>query len=816
MLTDWLTRVLFKKDGNNWPGILAVFLALVSPIILLTILTYRQVYSDLTSISLSRRQAIASLAATTLKEKLDRLRDLGVYLATRVRFHRLVQAGDWKEAIDFLRSEPKDFQFIHRIFLTDVDGVVMADTPSVPGLRGKALDRQDWYKGVSRTRQPYVSHAYRRIVGPQDNVVAAAIPIRSGKQAIIGILVLQVKLATFFQWSQSIDVGPNGAVHFVDRIGQLVAHPKFLSQNEILDYSGVSSVPKVLRGERGTEVFFDPFEKREFLVAYEPITQYGWGAFAVEPIETAFAARGEALQRLLLICALVLLLGSGLAVLILRTLAERQKTAEALRKSEERSRSVIETARDAFIAIDQKGAIVEWNKQAEVTFGWSCSEALGKQMADLIIPEQYREAHRKGMERYLATGEGPMLNKRTEITALHRNGNLFPAGLLVWPLKTTDSITFNAFCRDITEYKRAQEARSTLISIMESCDDAIIGSNLQGTILSWNRGAENTYGYTAGEAIGQSISFLIPPDRPDEIPATLAKSKRSENYRTERLRKDGRRIHVSLTVSPIFDAQGHVVGVSSISRDITDRIEAEESIEKLNEDLKHRALELEAANKELESFSYSVSHDLRAPLRAINGFAQALIEDCAGQLDEEGKSHLQRVCAASQHMGALIDDLLSLSRVTRKEMRRDKVDLSALASSIAAEIKQTQPQRSVEFVITPGLVAEGDISLLRVALRNLLENAWKFTAKQPHTRIEFGQAQDHGKPGYFVRDNGAGFDMAYSGKLFGAFQRLHSATEFEGTGIGLATVQRIIHRHGGRVWAEGIPERGATFYFTLP
>jgi light-regulated signal transduction histidine kinase (bacteriophytochrome) len=166
-------------------------------------------------------------------------------------------------------------------------------------------------------------------------------------------------------------------------------------------------------------------------------------------------------------------------------------------------------------------------------------------------------------------------------------------------------------------------------------------------------------------------------------------------------------------------------------------------------------------------------------------------------------------------MGKLIDDLLSLSRVTRKEMRRDKVDLSALASSIAAELKQTQPQRIVEFVITPGLVAEGDMSLLRVALQNLLDNAWKFTAKQPHARIEFGQAPDHGKPGYFVRDNGAGFDMAYSGKLFGAFQRLHSTTEFEGTGVGLATVQRIIHRHGGRVWAEGVPERGATFYFSL-
>jgi light-regulated signal transduction histidine kinase (bacteriophytochrome) len=217
----------------------------------------------------------------------------------------------------------------------------------------------------------------------------------------------------------------------------------------------------------------------------------------------------------------------------------------------------------------------------------------------------------------------------------------------------------------------------------------------------------------------------------------------------------------------------------------------------------------------LEAFSYSVSHDLRAPLRAIDGFSQILLEDYEDELDEEGRLYLKRTKAASQRMGELIDDLLDLSRMTRGKMRRESVDLSALARAIAEEFRRAQPEHEVEVVVEEGLVANGDGSLLRVVLENLLGNAWKFKRNQPHPRVEFGLLEHEDTPTYYVRDNGVGFDMAYAGKLFGAFQRLHSAGEFEGTGIGLATVQRIIHRHGGRVWAEGEVGKGATFFFTL-
>ena len=234
-----------------------------------------------------------------------------------------------------------------------------------------------------------------------------------------------------------------------------------------------------------------------------------------------------------------------------------------------------------------------------------------------------------------------------------------------------------------------------------------------------------------------------------------------------------------------------------------------------NAALERTATQLEATNRELEAFAYSVSHDLRAPLRAIDGFSQVLLQSQGEKLDARGQEYLGRVRAASQRMGNLIDDLLQLSRVTRAEMRREPVDLSALAEGIADELRRGDPKREATFQIRRNVQAAGDPRLLRVALENLLGNAWKFTAHRKPARIELGVALFDGAPAYFVRDDGAGFDMAYADKLFGAFQRLHTADEFEGTGVGLATVQRIVHKHGGRIWAEAAVDSGATFYFTL-
>jgi signal transduction histidine kinase len=243
--------------------------------------------------------------------------------------------------------------------------------------------------------------------------------------------------------------------------------------------------------------------------------------------------------------------------------------------------------------------------------------------------------------------------------------------------------------------------------------------------------------------------------------------------------------------------------------------ERTQELEHRNEALRRNTAELLAANTELDAFAYSVSHDLRAPLRSIDGFSQVLLEDFATQLGDAGRDSLQRVRAASQRMAMLIDDLLKLARVTRAEMRTERVDLSGLAGDIVADIQRAAPDRQVEFAIAPGLEAQGDSRLLRVALDNLLRNGWKYSAKRPQPRVEFTAVDQNGDRVFVIKDNGAGFDMRYADKLFGVFQRLHSASEFEGTGVGLATVRRIINRHGGRIWAEGAVDKGASFYFTL-
>jgi len=350
---------------------------------------------------------------------------------------------------------------------------------------------------------------------------------------------------------------------------------------------------------------------------------------------------------------------------------------------------ILDTAREAFISMDEQGRIVDWNPQAEEAFGWPREEVLGRPLAETLVPERYRQAHREALRRFLATGEGSILGKRVEMTALRADGSELPVELTVVAVKEDASYVFNAFLQDITERKRAEDT------------------------------------------------------------------------------------------------------------------------------IKARTLELEASNAELEAFSYSVSHDLRAPLRSIDGFSQALLEDYDERLDEQGSEFLRRIRSATQRMGLLIDDLLDLSRVTRTELRREQVDLSAIASAIGRDLQQAQPDRQVNLTVEPGLVATADSRLMRTALANLLENAWKFTRNREVAEVRFGLAGSGPEKVFMVKDNGVGFDMRYAEKLFQPFQRLHNVQEYPGTGIGLATVSRIVRRHGGRVWAEASIDGGAAFYFTL-
>jgi signal transduction histidine kinase len=566
-LSDRLANVLIRNNKKNWLAISALFLVILSPVIFLATLTYLRMRQHLTAFAFSQREAVAYLAAVTLKEKLDRLTDISVSLASRVRFRQLVSQGKWVEAVQILESVPRDFPFIDRLFLAGLDGTLWSDTPALPDVRGKNFAHRDWYRGVTQTWKPYLSEVYQRAAEPRYNVVAVAAPIKAEDGMLAGILVLQVKLDFLLEWTKAITVGPNGFVVIVDKRGKIAAHPKFPPQGKLVDYSKFAAVQKLLRGEIGVELLSNPIERAEQLVAYQPVPGYGWGAIVEQPVRDAFSVRDDNLKRLIAAYALIGLFSCALAYLILRFITERRQS--------------------------------------------------------------------------------------------------------------------------------------------------------------------------------------------------------------------------------------------------------ESEIRKLNKDLTQRSLETEAANKELEAFSYSVSHDLRAPLRAVDGFSRILLDEHASSLSEEVQRFLRLVRENAVNMGQLIDDLLTFSRLSRQPLNKQNVATADLARQVFEELKREQNGRRVDISLSDLPQCQGDPKLLKQVFINLLSNALKYTRKREVGRIEIGCERRNDETVYFIKDNGAGFDMRYANKLFGVFQRLHRAEEYEGTGVGLAIVQRVVHRHGGRVWAEAELDKGATFYFTL-
>jgi PAS domain S-box-containing protein len=520
---------------------------------------------------------------------------------------------------------------------------------------------------------------------------------------------------------------------------------------------------------------------------------------------------------------------------VVRDITERKRAEEALRLSEERLKAIIEQSPLSIQFFSPDGICTGVNPAWEKLWGMQSEKIMGYNvLADPQIKEKGILPH---LQKTFAGEVGSVPPTYYDPAEVGLVGEARWTTAVAYPVKDSSGQVREVVLthQDVTERIQSEEkvrklneeleqrvnertlalseAHNLLQTLMDNMPDHIYFKDMKSRFIRNSRSQARMMGMNdPTEVIGKTDFDFFPPahaQRSYDEEQDLIKSGQPIIDLEERVVwPNGRITWVSTTKLPWRDAEGEITGMFGISRDITERKQAEEELQNSN-------LQLDAANKELEAFSYSVSHDLRAPLRSIDGFSQALLEDYGNQIPEQGRQYLNRVRNAAQHMAELIDDLLNLSRVTRTPMKSETVDLSALAEKITNDLQHTEPERQATISITPGLTAKGDAQLLYIVLMNLLGNAWKFTSKKEDPRIEFGTEADTDLTTFFVRDNGAGFDMTYADKLFGAFQRLHSMEEFPGTGIGLATVKRIISRHGGKVWAESESGTGTTFYFTL-
>ena len=459
--------------------------------------------------------------------------------------------------------------------------------------------------------------------------------------------------------------------------------------------------------------------------------------------------------------------------------------------------------------------ITTWNRGAERVYGYSAEEAIGHDAGMMIPSDKIGEA-RRFLER-LQAGE---TIENMECVVQRKDGSRRTVLLGVTPVfGPQDEIVGHAnVARDLSAELRAEELQARLACIVESSDDAIVSKDLNGVVQTWNQAAERIFGYRAEEMVGRPITILLPEERRQEetdILRILRGGGRIDHFLTVRRTKEGRLIDVSVTVSPLRNARGQVVGASKVARDVTElmaaRRERERSHAEMERRVEERTRELQAALAEMEGFAFAASHDLRAPLRTVATSARLIQSDEATVLSEDSRDLLERQIRAATRMDRLITDLMDYARFARQSIAPQTIDLSQTARDAWNEITRDAPPEGLSLEIEPGLRAWGDPTLMRFVLQNLLQNAVKFSPGGGTVRV--GQDADGA---FVVSDEGVGFDMSHAADLFQPFRRLVSEAQFSGTGLGLANVRRVVERHGGRVWAEARPDEGATFRFTLP
>lgn len=511
---------------------------------------------------------------------------------------------------------------------------------------------------------------------------------------------------------------------------------------------------------------------------------------------------------------------------ISRDISDRKRAERELEESRARLSAVITSAMDAIISVDAQQRVTLFNTAAEKIFHCAALEAMGKPLDSFLSEKSRPQYSRHVAEMGRAGNPARPMGHLPPLVGLRCNGEEFPLEASISHIEVGGQQIYTVILRDITERMNAQQSLERQARILreqaQMLDLAnVLARDLDDRIILWNTGMEKMYGWLRTETLGRVSHEVLKTHSPVPLKEIQTILKEEGHWEGELIhtRKDGKIITVSSHWVLHTDPHGKPIAVLEVNTDITERKQAEKEILRMNAELeqrvRERTVELMSANQELEAFTYSVAHDLRAPLRHIDAFTKIVFDDFATQIPEEARRYLQNIRKGSQNMNQLVDDLLNLARVGRQDLKREITPLNPLVTEVIAEVKRDIDKREIDWRVNALPTVEADPGLIKQVFVNLLSNAVKYTRPRQQTVIEVGQCQQNGETVIFIRDNGVGFNMKYSDKLFGVFQRLHRADEFEGTGVGLATVERIIRKHGGRIWAEGEIDKGATFYFTL-
>ncbi len=735
-----------------------------------------------------------------------------------------------------------------------------------------------WYKDLMNSGETIVSDLHISTVTQKPTIMVAT-PVYNSIGHRIGIWAGALELEELSKIGLG-GMARGTFTHYgyvTDSRGLIIAHqanPKYVEEQT--DFSSVKPVLAALAGQRGNTQFFNSIEGQDKLGAYMPLPGTRWAVVYVVPTDIAFAPMYKLSRNILLVAAgLAIILGLACGVLVRnltkpiewltvgaekigagdlthrinvkrgdeigRLADEFNNMATALsekdtklqeyageleRKVRERTSSLRESEERFRLAAESSTDLIyEWDIRERVDWFGKIDQLLGYAQGE--FPRTFggwaNSVHPDDIDRVMVAVKNH-LDKNEPYDIEYRIRKKDGTYNYWWVRGTAvrdeqgKPYRWVGAASDITAQRQASQYARSLIEVSL---DPLVTISPEGKITDVNEATAKVTGVPREKLIGTDFSnYFTEPGKAREGYQLVFSKGTVTDYPLTIRHNDGKLTDVLYNASVYKDVAGNVLGVFAAARDITDRKQAEKEIHLLNESLEQRVqertAELEASNKELESFSYSVSHDLRAPLRAIDGFSGVLFEEYEDKFDGEGKRVLHIIRDNTRKMGQLIDDLLAFSRLGRQAVTLSDIDMHKLAETVFATLKALAPEQNLRLNLTSLLPVKGDLAMLRQVFTNLLSNAIKFTRPKEVGIIEVGSASEGNQNAYFVKDNGVGFDMRYVGKLFGVFQRLHSSKEFEGTGVGLAIVQRIIHRHGGRVWAEGKVGEGACFYFTLP